>query len=152
MSKVNPIPQGYHNVTPYLTVRDADRLIEFLKTVFNAQLVERHDRPDGKIMHAEVRIGDSMLMVSEACEQMGAMPSHLYLYVEDTDSTYQRALDAGSETIMNPENQFWGDRMGGVKDPWGNLFWIGTHIEDVSKDELEKRAAACAESMGEGIT
>ncbi|MCC5805925.1 MAG: VOC family protein [Opitutales bacterium] len=147
MNKVNPIPKGYHNVTPYLTVRSADKLIEFLKEVFDAELVERHDQPDGKIMHAEVRIGDSMLMISEACEQMGAMPSHLYFYVEDTDSTYRKALAAGSETVMAPENQFWGDRMGGVKDPWGNLLWIGTHFEDVSKEDLEKRAAAFAASM-----
>lgn len=148
MNKVNPIPKGYHSVTPYLTVRDAPGLIEFLAKVFDAELVERNDRPDGTIMHAEVRIGDSMLMISEACEQMGAMTSHLYLYVNDADSTYKKAVDAGSETIMKPENQFWGDRMGGVRDPWGNLFWIGTHVEDVSKDELQKRAEAFAAEMG----
>ncbi|MCC5788375.1 MAG: VOC family protein [Opitutales bacterium] len=149
MNKVNPIPQGYHNVTPYLTVSGADKLIEFLQKVFDAKLVERHDQPDGKIMHAEVRIGDSMMMISEACEEMGAMPSHLYFYVEDTDGTYQKALKAGSTSIMKPEDQFWGDRMGGVKDPWGNLFWIGTHIEDVSKEEMAKRAAEFAESMSD---
>ena len=147
MNKTNPIPAGYHTVTPYLTVRNAPGLIEFLRKVFDAQSVGRHDRPDGTIMHAEVRIGDSMLMVSEACEQMGAMPSHLYLYVPDADTTYQKAMDAGSQSIMQPENQFWGDRMGGVRDPWGNLFWIGTHIEDVSKEELDRRAAEFAAGM-----
>lgn len=149
MNKVNPIPQGYHNVTPYLTVRYAEKLIEFLQKVFGAELVERHDHPDGKIMHAEARIGDSMLMISEACEHMGAMPSHLYFYVGDTDGTYQKALEAGSTSIMKPEDQFWGDRMGGVKDPWGNLLWIGTHIEDVAKEEMDKRAAEFAASMAE---
>ena len=150
MIKINPIPHGYHTVTPYLTVRDAAALIEFLLRVFDAEQVERHDRPDGTIMHAEVRVGDSMLMISEACEQMGAMPSHLYFYVDDADSTYKKALDAGSTSIMVPENQFWGDRMGGVKDPWDNLLWIGTHIEDISKEDLEKRAEAFAKEMDKG--
>lgn len=146
-TKPNPVPTGYHTVTPYLTVRDAVGLIEFLRKVFDAEQVERHDRPDGTIMHAEVRIGDSMLMISDACEQMGPMTSHLYFYVPDTDATYRKAMEADSESIMQPENQFWGDRMGGVRDPWGNLFWIGTHVEDVSAEELQKRAEAFAENL-----
>ncbi len=147
MNKVNPIPNGYHTVNAYLTVRDAAGLIDFLQKVFGAVPGERHDHPDGTIMHAEVRIGDSMIMISEACEQMGAMPSHLYLYLADADGAYRKAMEAGSISIMEPENQFWGDRMGGVKDPWGNLFWIGTHIEDVPADEMRKRAETFASGM-----
>ncbi len=147
MNKVNPIPNGYHTVNAYLTVRDAAGLIGFLQKVFDAIPGERHDRSDGTIMHAEVRIGDSMIMISEACEQMGAMTSHLYLYLDDADAAYRKAMEAGSTSIMEPENQFWGDRMGGIKDPWGNLFWIGTQIDDVPADEMQKRAETFAEQM-----
>lgn len=150
MSKVNSIPKGYHSVTPYLTVKNAPGLIGFLQRVFDAALVERIERADGGIMHAEVRIGDSMVMIGEACEQMGPVPTHLYFYVEDADKTYQRAIEAGSESIMKLDKQFWGDRMGGVKDPWGNHLWIATHVEDVPPEELKKRAEACAAQMAEG--
>ncbi|MDL5052968.1 VOC family protein [Oscillatoria laete-virens NRMC-F 0139] len=149
MSKINHIPQGYHTVTPYLTVSDADKLITFLKEVFNAIPGERHERPDGKIMHAEVRIGDSMVMISDACAEMGATASHLYFYIENADAVFAKAIAAGCTEIMPVSNQFWGDRMGGVKDPWGNLLWISTHVEDVSPEELEKRAAAFATSMNQ---
>jgi PhnB protein len=152
MNKPNPVPDGYHTITPYLTVRDADKLIDFLKQVFDAVPGERHDRPDGKIMHAELRIGDSMVMISEACEAMGAMPSHLYFYLKDADAVFAKAIEAGCNVIMPVENQFWGDRMGGVKDPWGNLYWVSTHVEDVSPQEIEKRAAAFAASMNQPKT
>jgi PhnB protein len=148
MSNTNPIPAGYHTVNAYLTVRDAPGLIQFLERAVDATVVERLDFPDGKIMHAEVRIGDSNVMISEAGEQMGPIPSHLYLYVQDADSVYRKAVEAGATSVMEPASQFWGDRMGGVKDPWGNLFWIGTHIEDVPPDELRKRAEAFAAQAG----
>jgi PhnB protein len=147
MSKTQKKPAGYHTVNAYLTVRDAPGLIQFLERVVDATLVERLDLPNGKIMHAEVRIGDSTVMISEACEQMGPMPSHLYLYVEDADSVYRKAIEAGATSVMEPADQFWGDRMGGVKDSWGNLFWIGTHIEDVPANELRKRAETFAAQM-----
>jgi uncharacterized glyoxalase superfamily protein PhnB len=137
---VKPIPEGYHSVTPYLTVKGVDRLIEFLKQTFGAEEKERHLRPDGSIMHAEVKIGDSIIMMGEANEQWAPRTSCLYLYVEDTDATYKRALQLGATPVMEPADQFYGDRNAGVTDPSGNLWWIATHVEDVSAEEMEKRA------------
>jgi PhnB protein len=147
MSKVQPVPAGYHTLTPYVAVEDATAFIAFLTRVFDAVQAERHDRPDGAIMHAEVRVGDSMLMVSEACEQMGPSPAQLYVYVEDADAVYQKAVDAGCTSVMAPVDMFWGDRFSSVKDRWGNAWNIATHIEDVSKEELDKRAAAFAQQF-----
>lgn len=139
---VQPIPQGYHAVTPYLIVADASALIDFLKAAFDAEEVCRVARPDGGLMHAQVRLGDSIVMMSGASTECPAMPAGLYLYVEDADATYQQALAAGAESVMAPSDEFWGDRMGGVRDPAGNFWWIATHIEDVGGDELARRAAA----------
>ncbi len=137
---VQPIPEGYHNVTPYLMVRGADRLIEFLKQAFGAEeRGERFRRPDGTIMHAEVKIGDSVVMLGEANEQFPAQPTALCLYVTDTDTTYRRAMDAGGTSLREPEDQFYGDRSAGVADPSGNTWWIATHVEDVSREEMERR-------------
>ncbi len=137
---VKPIPEGYHSVTPVLTVHGADRLIEFLKQAFGAVELERFQGPNGIIMHAEVKIGDSIIMLGEANERFQARPANLYVYVEDTDAIYRRALQSGANSVMEPANQFYGDRNAGVSDPTGNFWWIGTHIEDVSREELEKRA------------
>ncbi|TVR47139.1 MAG: VOC family protein [Puniceicoccaceae bacterium] len=148
--KTKPVPPGYHSVTPYLMVRDAAKLIELLAKAFGAELLERHDHPDGKIMHAEVRIGNSPIMISESCdtmEGMGSVQSVLYLYVEDAEAVFNQAVSAGCREVMPVDDQFWGDRMGGVVDPWGNRYWISTHIEDVSKEELDLRASAFAASM-----
>lgn len=139
---VKPIPDGYHSVTPYLSVKDAAGLIDFAQTAFDAAVLFRTDRPDGTVGHAELQIGDSRVMVSEACEQWPSMPAALYLYVNDTDATYRRALDAGATTVMEPADQFYGDRNAGVKDAFGNCWWIATHVEDVSSEEISKRAAA----------
>lgn len=139
---VKPIPEGYHTVTPYLTVTGASQLIEFLKQAFNAQELRCTNHLDGSILNAEVQIGDSIVMFSEASEEWEPMPSAIYLYVDDTDATYDRALQAGATSLMKPENQFWGDRQAGVKDASGNYWWIATHQEDVSSEELAKRAAA----------
>jgi uncharacterized glyoxalase superfamily protein PhnB len=139
---VKPIPDGYHTVTPYLKVRGADKLVEFLKQAFDAEEVERLAQPDGTIMHAEVRIGDSIVMLGEARGETDLMPGSLYLYVSDTDATYTRAVQAGASSTMEPADQFYGDRNAGVKDPSGNQWWIATHKEDVSLDELKKRAEA----------
>jgi PhnB protein len=139
---VKPIPKGYRSVTPYLMVDDAVKLVEFMKTAFNATETERMTRPDGRIAHAEVRIGDSMVMLGEARGDWKAMPATIYLYVPDVDATYKRALAAGGVSIMEPANQFYGDRHGAVKDPTGNLWWIATHVEDVSPEEMKRRAAA----------
>lgn len=140
---VRPIPEGYHSITPYLMVSGAAKLIEFLKTAFGAQ--ETHPPttgPDGGIMHAEVRIGDSIVMMGEPMGKFPEMPGSLYLYVTDTDASYQSALKAGATSLMEPADQFYGDRSAGVKDPHGNVWWIGTHIEDVAPEELAKRAEA----------
>ncbi len=139
---VKPIPEGFHTVTPYLMVQGAQKLIEFLKQAFNARETERMAQPDGTITHAEVRIGDSIIMLAEAAGQWKPMPTGIYLYVEDTDAIYQRALAAGATSIMEPADQFYGDRNAGVQDPSGNQWWIATHIEDVSPDELQRRAQA----------
>ncbi len=144
---VKPVPEGYHSVTPYLTVRGADQLIEFLKQAFGGKEKERHMRPDGTIMHAEVTIGDSIIMLGEANQQWQPRPASLYLYVEDTDGTYRRALDLGATSVMEPADQFYGDRNAGISDPSGNLWWIATHVEDVSNEELEKRAKAQAQKV-----
>jgi PhnB protein len=141
---VKPIPEGYHSVTPYLVVEGAAALIDFLKQAFDATEVERMSRPDGTIHHAEVRIGDSIIMMAEANAAWKPMPSMLYVYVEDTDATYQRALKAGATSVQEPVKQFYGDRNAGVKDRSGNFWYIGTHVEDVSPDEIRTRAAARA--------
>ena len=140
---VKAIPQGYHSVTPYLVVPGVAKLIEFLQQAFGAVLSHPpSSRPDGTIMHAEVKLGDSFIMMGEPMGEFKAMPAALYLYVPDTDATYARAIKAGGTSIMEPADQFYGDRNAGVKDTSGNHWWIGTHIEDVSPDELSKRAEA----------
>ena len=139
---VKPIPDGYRTVTPYLTVPQAPRQIDFLKQAFGAQEVERMALPDGRVMHAEVKIGDSIVMMGEANDKWPAMPACLYLYVDDVDATYARALKAGATTLQEPADQFYGDRCGGVKDASGNTWWIATRKEDVSPEELKKRHQA----------
>jgi PhnB protein len=141
MSSVKPIPEDYHTVTPYLVVEGADKLIDFMKQAFGAKETERMSMPDGSIGHAEVRIGDSVIMMGDARENMWkAMPTSIYLYVEDCDAVYKRALEAGATTLMEPKDQFYGDRSGGVRDPVGNYWFIATHKEDLTKQELDKRA------------
>jgi PhnB protein len=139
---VKPIPEGYHTVTPYLTVPGVPKLIDFLKQAFDAREIERMMEPDGTIRHAEVRIGDSVVMMGEAEGERQPMPSGIYLYVNDTDTVYKRALQAGATSLMEPADQFYGDRSAGVKDPSGNYWWIATHQEDVPPEELKKRAEA----------
>ena len=139
---VKAIPEGYHSVTPYLTVQGAATLLDFLKQAFAATELHRMTRPDGTVGHAEVRIGDSVVMLAEARDEWQPMPGALYLYVHDTDAAYQRALQAGATSLMEPADQFYGDRNAGVKDPVGNHWWIATHKEDVSPEELAKREEA----------
>lgn len=142
---VKPIPDGAHTVTPYLVVEGIPKLMDFLKQAFGAQEVFRMTRPDGGVMHAEVKIGDSMIMMGQAMGEWKAKPCSLYLYVEDVDAVYQRAIQAGGTSVREPSDQFYGDRTGGVIDPCGNYWGIATHVEDVSQDEVEKRfAAMCA--------
>ncbi len=117
-------------------------MIDFLKQVFNAEEKERFTGPDGRVAHAEVKIGDSIIMLSDATAEFPAIPSMLNIYTEDTDVAYNRALKAGATSLREPSNQFYGDRTGGVKDASGNQWWIATHLEDVSREELEKRMKA----------
>ena len=137
---VKPIPDGYHTATPYLVVPGVPKLIDFLKQVFQAQEIERMARPDGTIMHAEVRIGDSVIIMGEPIGENSPMPATIYLYVNDTDAAYRRALQAGATSVMEPANQFYGDRNAGVMDPCGNRWWIATHVEDVAPEEMARRA------------
>ena len=139
---VKPIPDGYHTVTPYLTVTGVANLLEFLKQAFDATVVECMKRPDGTVMHAEARIGDSIVMMGEAQGDWKPKPSNLYVYVKDVDAVYRQALRAGATSLREPANQFYGDRSGGVQDASGNQWWIATHVEDVAKDEMARRAAA----------
>jgi PhnB protein len=138
---VKAIPDGYNTVIPYLMVADAARFIAFMSTVFGAKTTEQLMRPDGKIGHTELRIGDSMIMLSEASETQAATPVMLHVYVEDVDAVFERAVRAGGTVVAKPTKQFYGDRSGGVKEPSGNTIWIATHVEDVAPDELKKRAA-----------
>ncbi|HYV75564.1 MAG TPA: VOC family protein [Candidatus Binatia bacterium] len=139
-----PIPEGFHTVTPYLTVTDAARQIEFLEKAFNARVKFKMENEGGEIRHAEVQVGDSMLMIGQAGGPWQPMPTNFYLYVPDCDALYRSALAAGAKTLQEPANQFYGDRMGGVEDSQGNKWWIGTHVEDVSEEEMERRMKAMA--------
>jgi PhnB protein len=142
MSTVNPIPDGYHTVTPYLIVPDGAATIEFLKNAFGAIETFRMPGPDGAVVHAEVRIGDSMVMLGQASAEHKAMPCMIHLYVPDVDVVYDRALKAGAVSVRPLADQFYGDRAGGVQDAAGNIWYIGTHVEDVSPEEMERRASA----------
>jgi PhnB protein len=123
-------------------VQGAGKLIDFLKAAFDAQETFRMLQPDGSIGHAELRIGNSMIMLGEANEQYKARPANLQVYLEDVDGVYARAVAAGATPVMEPANQFYGDRRGGVQDLCGNNWWIATHVEDVSEEEMKRRLAA----------
>ena len=140
-AKVKPIPEGYHTITPFLVVDNASGFIKFLKKAFHAKLLYLMETDDGLIRHAELKIGDSVLMVSSATEIHKPMPGMLNLYVEDCDQVYEEAKKAGAESMSEPANQFYGDRSAGVKDSWGNQWWIATHVEDVSNEEIKRREA-----------
>jgi uncharacterized glyoxalase superfamily protein PhnB len=135
----DPIPSGYHTVTPYLRVTGAAEFIQFLARAFDAKENHRSLGPDGAIVHADVTIGDSHVMLTEGMETFPTLPASIFLYVPDVDLTYQSAIEAGATSIMEPSDQFYGDRTGGVRDPFGNEWWIGTHVEDMSAEELHHR-------------
>ena len=133
--------EGYHTVTPYLVGKDVESLITFLKEAFDAEESERVPNSDGTTRHAEVRIGDSVVMMGTA-RGKPSMSGMLYVYTEEVDTAYSRALNAGGESIAQPENQFYGDRAAGVKDSQGNIWYIATRVESLSEDELRERALA----------
>ena len=149
-SKVKPIPDGYHSVTPYLYIKGAAAAIDFYKKAFGAVELFRMDAPGGRIGHAEIKIGDSPIMLADENADMGALspqtiggtPFSMMIYVEDVDAVFDQAIAAGGEQIRAVANQFYGDRSGGLKDPFGFQWWIATHIEDVPPEEMEERAKA----------
>ena len=138
-----PIPKGFGTVTPFLCVTDGAKMIDFLKQAFGGQVIVRMDKPDGSLAHAEVKIGDSMVMIGEVPtgQETHAM---IHLYMADTDATYKTALAAGAGSIREPADQFYGDRSAGVRDFCGNQWWIATHIEDVLPEEMKRRMAKMA--------
>ncbi len=142
---VQPIPDGYHTITPYLPVQGATELLDFLKRAFNAVETEVM-APDGRVRHAEVRIGDSRVMMGETPKD--PMACMLYLYVDDVDAWFDRAVKAGGEIVEKPSDQFYGDRHGAIKDPCGNVWYMATHIEDVSPEEMERRMKEASAAKG----
>lgn len=149
-SAVKPIPEGYHSVTPYLIVKGGARAIEFYERAFGARELLRMMQPDGRVGHAEIQIGDSRIMLADefpeidarSPQSIGGSPVTIHLYVEDVDATVERALAAGARLTRPVKDQFYGDRNGGVTDPFGHVWWVSTHVEDVSAEEIERRASA----------
>ena len=147
MKAVHHIPEGYHAVTPYLIIKDAAKAIEFYKNVFGATEVFRMDGPGGKVGHAELQIGDSRIMLADEHPEMGyrsattigASPISLYVYLPDCDDVVKRAVAAGADLKKPVQDQFYGDRSGTIHDPFGHVWTVATHVEDVSKEELEER-------------
>jgi PhnB protein len=139
--KVRPVPKGYANVTPILNLADASAFITFTKAAFGGKLRMTMPGPDGKIVHAEVEVGDSLVMCTDAVREP-ARPSGLFLYTENVDKAFDKAVKAGAKALMPPQDMFWGDRMARIEDPQGNTWGIATHVEDVSPKELKKRSAA----------
>lgn len=142
MSQVKPIPDGYQRLITYLTVDNLPRLKSFLIEAFDAQPIECITDDQGVIRHLELRFHDTVLMAAEARPECPAKTTGFYLYTEDCDAAYQRALAAGGTSIMEPADQFYGDRHGGVLDPTGNQWFVATRIENVEPEELQRRAAA----------
>ena len=151
---VRAIPEGYHSITPALTCKGAGRAIDFYKQVFGATEIVRMPGPGGLIMHAELRIGDSVIFVSDEIPGMSAAPSgssinpiYLFLYTQDVDSVFNRAVAAGCKTTMPLMNMFWGDRYGKFNDPFGHSWGVATHVEDVAPEEMMRRSAEWTASM-----
>jgi PhnB protein len=151
MAKVKPVPDGYHTVTPYLCVRGAAKALDFYARAFGAQEKVRMPGPDGKVMHAEILIGDSMVMLGDenpqakSPEAFGGTPVSVMLYVPDVDAVFKKATAAGAKTVAPPTDMFWGDRYGRLIDPFGHSWGIATHVEDVTPEEMKKRMAAMAQ-------
>jgi len=148
--KVKPIPDGYHSITPYLVIKGAAAAIDFYKQIFGATELVRMPQPDGRVGHAELKIGDSVVMMADEYPEMqivgpqtlGNSPVGLLLYVNDADATFANAVSAGATVEKPMADQFYGDRSGTLKDPWGHKWTIATHKEDVSPEEMKRRIAA----------
>ncbi len=136
---IKAIPDGYKNVIPYLVCSNPDGTIEFCKKTFGAVETEISREESGRLRHATIHIGESAVMLSTASDEYPAMPAMLYIYVEDNDATYKKGLEAGGVSLREPTNEFYGDRSSGLLDPSGNQWWIGTHFEDVTSEQMEER-------------
>ena len=151
-----PIPEGYHTVSPYLAVDDAVRAIEFYVQAFGAKELVRMEAPGGKVGHAELELGDSRIMLSDPFpqastqppKQLGGTSASVFMYVADVDAVVKQAVDAGATVTMEVANQFWGDRFGTITDPFGHVWSIATHVEDVPPEEMAERAKAAMAAMG----
>ncbi len=152
-----PIPQGFHTLTPHLIVRDAGKALEFYKKAFGAEEIARMPGPGGKIMHAEMKIGDSMVMLAEEFPDMHCLspqalkgsPVSLHLYVRDVDASFKRAVDAGAKATMPVADMFWGDRFGKLTDPYGHEWSLATHIRDMTPEECAKAGAEAMKGCGQ---
>ena len=152
---VKPIPEGYRTVTPYLAVDDAAEAIEYYKKAFGAKERVRMETPDEKIGHAELEIGDSLVMLSDPIpeattrtpKELGGTSASVFLYVEDVDAVVKRAVEVGATVTMEVADQFWGDRFGSVQDPFGHSWSIATHVEDVPPEEMAERAKKAMAAM-----
>ncbi len=152
---VKSVPQGFHTITPHLVCRNAKQAIEFYQKAFGAESLHVHYMPDGKVMHAALKIGDSMVMLGEEAtawnvlspQSLGNSSVVIHLYVDDVDALYQKAVSAGCTATMPLIDQFWGDRYGQVVDPFGHRWSLATHKEDLSAEEVEKRGRAAMEQM-----
>ncbi len=147
MSKISYIPKGYNTITPYLVIKGAAKAIEYYKNVFGATVVERMDSPDGRVGHAELQIGDSRIMLADenpsmgdrSAESIGASPVSLYVYIPDCDQVVEKAVAGGAKILKPVQDQFYGDRSGFIQDPFGHLWGVATHVEDVSPQEMKER-------------
>ena len=146
-TKAQPIPKGYHSITPYLVVKDAKKAIDYYKRAFGAQEIMKMDGPEGKIAHAEIKIGDSMLMLGDEMPgsgnrspaSLGGSAVGIMLYVDNVDTVFKQAVTAGAKADQQPSDMFWGDRYGKLTDPFGHTWSLATHIEDVAPEEMKKR-------------
>jgi PhnB protein len=137
-------PPDHNTVSPYLVVHGVPGLLEFVRHTFGAQELHRSATPDGRVRHAEARIGDTVIMTGEATAEFPVRPAMLHVYVPDVDAVYRRAVEAGAISLREPADQFYGDRTGGVQDAFGNQWWMATHKEDVSDEEIARRMAVAA--------
>jgi len=157
MNKAKPVPQGFRTVTPHLVIKGCAEAIDWYKKAFGAEEIMRMPGPGGGIMHAEVRIGDSVVMMAEefpgmskAPKTLGGSPVTIHLYVENVDQSFERATKAGAQVLMPVTDMFWGDRYGSLSDPYGHHWSIATHKEDVSPEECARRGAEAMKQMGKG--
>lgn len=145
--KVNHIPEGYHSITPFIATDKPKELIEFIKSAFNGEIAYMMKSDDGVIRHSTVKIGNSLIMISNGTDLYEPMPMMLHLFVKDVDKTYERALEFGAKSLQEPHDEFYGDRRSGVIDKWNNKWWIATHIEDLSEEEMKEREKEFRQKM-----